>query len=213
MNSGNDMNYLEFKNKYSSLPIISTKDIIQNSENAQNLRNQMNRWQNNGLIQRLRRGLFVFNPTDRKKKVNHFYIANRIYEPSYISLESALSYYDIIPERVINITSVCNQKTMKFNNDFGCFSYQHIKPSTFRGFRSVKFDSVFVFMAEPEKAIVDFLYLNLSKFNKNVKDVILNSYRFQNFEELSTKRLLDLSKYFECKKLNKVMQMFCELVD
>ena len=109
------------------------------------------------LIIKLKRGFYVLNENDRKVTPSRFYIANRLYGPSYISMESALSFYGFIPEQVSALTSVTTKKTLRIRNDSGDFLYQHIKPETFRGFKAAKDNTGFdFFIAVPEKAIVDF---------------------------------------------------------
>lgn len=207
------MNYLEFKNHYGHLPVITINDIANDFDNLQTLRNQLSRWQKNGLVQKLKRGVFILNPSDRKTPIHPYYLGNRLYEPSYISLESALNHYGLIPERVTDITSITTRKTMKLDNDLGRFIYRHIKPSAFRGFKQVKLDSRPVYMAEPEKAVLDFFYFHLKLLSNNLTEVILDSFRFQNFEELSIPRMKDLCALFHCKKLTHTANAFCGLIE
>ena len=101
----------------------------------------------------------MFNESRDLADIN-FYIANCIYKPSYISLQTALSYYGLIPEAVANITSVATLKTALFENSVGVFSYKKIKDSFFTGFEHIKFDGEKnVLFASLEKALLDFLYL------------------------------------------------------
>ena len=95
---------------------------------------------------------------------------------------------------------------MRFQNKLGLFIFQHIKPSAFRGFQKMGDKQFPIFMAEPEKAVVDFLYLNLSRFGKNTKEVLEQSYRFQNFEELNPKKLRNFGGLFKSKKLMVVVE-------
>lgn len=207
------MQYDKFFDKYRHLGVIDTKSIsAELEENAQSFKNQLVRWTKSGYITQLRRGLYLFE-RNSYEDINHFYVANKIYEPSYISLESALSLYSIIPERVCSVTSVCTKKTKTFENKLGLFRYRHLKPSCFRGFRSVNFFGKNVFFAEPEKAVVDFLYFNLSGFDSsNVKEVMLDSYRFSELDELSADRLMELAALFSCKKLLDVVKICAGLI-
>lgn len=207
------MNYQQLRAQFKDMPLIVSRDVLQGAEDPQNLRNQLQRWEKKGLLIRLRRGLYLFNPNDRGVEIDFSYLANRLYEPSYVSLEYALNFYGLIPERVIAVTSITTRKTMRFKNAAGNFIYQHIQPQAFRGFQRLgdgKFPSL---MAEPEKAVVDFLYLNLSRFNRNLKEVFGESYRFQNFEELNRQRLQEFGRLFENKKLMKVIQVFCQIIE
>jgi len=87
------------------------------------------------------------------------FLANKIYRPSYVSLETALSYYGIIPETVYSITSVTSKPTRAFEA-FGLdFSYTRIKQAAFCGYTTKQENGLTFFLAEPEKALADFLYL------------------------------------------------------
>ena len=89
------------------------------------------------------------------------YVANRMYTPSYISLHSALSFYGMIPEEVVQLTSVTTQKTAKFENSFGTFHYQNVKTPLFFGYEIKTMQNGRGLMfATPEKALLDLLYLN-----------------------------------------------------
>lgn len=207
------MNYAQFKNKVQNLPLIVSKDMVRLEKNSQIIRNQFNRWQDKGLIIKLKRGAYLLNENDRKVNPSRNFIANQLYGPSYVSLEYALNFYDLIPERVFDITSVTTKKTMRFKNNLGVFVYQHIKPDAFRGFKKAREGSgLSFFIAEPEKAVVDFLYLNLKKFRANALDAFKSSYRFQNTEKLKKSKIMEFAKVFNNQNLKKVAQLFCEFI-
>ena len=95
-------------------------------------------------------------------------IANRLYQPSYISLESALSHYGMIPEVVYAVTSVTTKPTREFKTPTSVFSYQRIKKSVFAGYSPVTIEGSVVLLAEPEKALADYLYFaDLKKTSLN----------------------------------------------
>lgn len=97
-----------------------------------------------------------------------YFIANRLYQPSYISLEKALAYYNIIPEMVYGITSVTAKPTREFETPRATFSYQTIKPQAYRGYSAKNIESYVVLLAEPEKALADYLYfVDLKKVSLN----------------------------------------------
>lgn len=207
------MDYHKFKNTFLHLPIILSRDVELLEINRQILRNQLRRWQKRGLIIRLKKGMYILNANDRKINPSKQFLANQLYSPSYVSLEYALNFYGFIPERVLDVTSVTTKKTACFKNDFGNFIYQHIKTEAFRGFGAIKDESnLTYFMAGPEKAIVDFLYLNLNKFDLNDIDIFESSYRFQNLEDLSQRKILEMAKIFSNPKLTKVARLFCEFI-
>lgn len=95
-------------------------------------------------------------------------IANKLYQPSYISLESALSHYGIIPEVVYTVTSVTAKPTREFKTPKAVFSYQRIKKGVFTGYSPVAIEGNVVLLAEPEKALADYLYfVDLKKISLN----------------------------------------------
>ena len=81
-----------------------------------------------------------------------------MYEPSYVSLETALSHYSIIPEVSMTVTSVTVKPTRRFRNRHGLFIYRTVKPAAFSGYYIERQGGFDVFIAEPEKALVDFLH-------------------------------------------------------
>jgi len=207
------MNYQDFKTQYQNLPFLFSRDVISAADNSQMMRNQLTRWTKRGLLVSLRKGIYVLNAADRKIHPDAFTVANILYEPSYVSLESALSFYELIPEKVTIITSVTTKKTARFENEFGAFIYQRIKPAAFRGFKKIGEGHQSFFMAEPEKAAADFLYLNLSSFDRDAKDKLEESYRFQNIEQLNPVRLKELAGLFSSKKLLKVTEHLCRWIE
>ncbi len=200
------MDFLQFKRQVQNRPVILSQDLVCGAENPQIIRNQLTRWQKKGLLVSLRKGVYLLNSDERKVDIDQTAIANVLYQPSYISLEYALNFYGLIPEAVSDITSVSTRKTALFNNGLGTFRYQHIQPQAFRGFKKAGTGQNAVFMAEGEKAVVDFLYLNLKQFQDNTREVLEQSYRFQNIETLAPKRLVELALLFNNEKLNRIVK-------
>lgn len=200
------MDFLKFKRQVQNQAIIFSQDVVRGLNRPQAMRNQLTRWQKKGLLIHLRKGIYVLNPDDRKIEIDQTVIANILYQPSYISLEYALNFYGLIPEGVSDVTSVATRKTAAFHNELGTFRYQHINPEAFRGFKKMGEGQNTFFMAVAEKAIVDFLYLNLSQFHNNMREVLEQSYRFQNIETLNPKRLIELSLLFKNEKLSRAIK-------
>jgi predicted transcriptional regulator of viral defense system len=151
------MNYLQFRQNMIGLACFNVNQIVAWQPNFE--RNNLTRWVKKGLLIRLRQGLYTF--PEYKAEVDYtYYFANRIYQPSYISLHTALSFYGIIPEAVVQITSITALKTATFKNKFGEYSYNTVKDELFFGYdlkpmasgRVIKF-------ASPEKALLDLFYL------------------------------------------------------
>ncbi|HOW59403.1 MAG TPA: hypothetical protein PLO78_06745 [Candidatus Omnitrophota bacterium] len=208
------MNYNKFRAFFQHLPLIDSRLVIsQSGEAPQSVRNQLTRWAKAGLLRHLRKGYYVLNENDRKVNPGGMYLACQIYAPSYVSLETALASYDLIPERVAAVTSITTRKTMRFTNPLGTFIYQHVSPAAFRGFRLEGDAGARFFMAEPEKAVVDFIYLNLHLFQKDVKAMMMKSYRFQNAVGLKTGKLKRFGELFCSPKLMRVLDAVIELAE
>ena len=127
------------------------------------------RYTKKGLISRLKRGIYVFPDT----LPPDLYIANKLYEPSYVSLEFALSYHRVIPETVYEITSVTTKATRHFSVLSKTYSYRKLKREAFTGYYVVQRQGANFLIADAEKAFIDALYFRvlsgekpLSRFDK-----------------------------------------------
>lgn len=113
---------------------------------------------------RFKKGIYVV--TDEQPPL--FVIANRLYTPSYVSLESALSFYNMIPEVIYSVTSVTTKATREFSAGGVAFDYSHIQKDYFTGYLPIEYGGTTVLMAEPEKALTDYLYfVSLGRRNLN----------------------------------------------
>ena len=116
-------------------------------------------WQNKDLVRKLRNGLYLNNAFEVKGKADQFMIANQLYEPSYVSVHSALHYYGLIPEFSYEVTSVTTKKTSSIEDGSKRYSYRTLKPELFFGFENVPWRGRHYSVAYPEKAILDLAYL------------------------------------------------------
>jgi hypothetical protein len=171
------------------------------------LRNQLLRWKKQGWVVMLRRGLYALGPDERKVGLSRELIAASLYKPSYVSLESALSYYKMIPEKVAAITSVTARKTKTFENAAGLFVYRHLKKDAYFGFRLVRDAASFpYFLAEPEKALLDYLYLKLGRLKVGDSSYFAEDLRLQNTGILNKRKLFRYAARFNRKKLLKILE-------
>ncbi len=152
------MSFLEFKDKMFALACFSIHQVYAWKPGFD--RNNLTRWVKKGYLLRLRQGYFAF--AEYKGKSDYaLYFANRMYRPSYISLHTALAFYGLIPEAVVQITSVTSIKTASFKNDFGEYSYRNVKESLMFGYELKPMaDKRVIQFATPEKALLDLLYLH-----------------------------------------------------
>jgi len=151
------MQYLEFKNRMFALGCFNIHQVYAWKPGFD--RNNFVRWTKKGLLIRLRQGYYTF-PEYNAKPDFILYFANRIYRPSYVSLHSALAFYGMIPESVVQITSVTSLKTANFKNDFGEYNYKTLQKELMFGYDLKPMaDGQTLQLAKPEKALLDLLYL------------------------------------------------------
>ena len=131
---------------------------------------------NDDLFSKLRNGLYVLRTDMPQEEL----IANKLYAPSYVSFEYAMSRYGLIPESVYSVTSATVKITREFTVNNKAYTYSHIKKSAYRGYLLEKINGSTILIASPEKALVDYLYfvhlklkslnerLNVSKLKKKL---------------------------------------------
>lgn len=143
---------------------------------------KIHRWLDEAQLWSVKRGLYVVSPTLSKIPVSLPLVANQLYGPSYVSLEYALYYYGMIPERVAQVTSVSVKRGKHYENQLGRFSYQKLPVAYYAlGIDCVKAsDNVTFMMATPEKALCDWLVLtpNLKIYSvKSLRILLLDDLR------------------------------------
>jgi hypothetical protein len=144
-----------------------------------------------GMLLTLRRGLYMVSPKISDTQPSPWIIANHLYGPSYVSLQSALAFYGMIPERSYETSSVALKVARSYQNDMGRFSYQRVPlPYYSFGLKSISLGSTqSALMASPEKAICDLIvltpYVNL-RSKKNTLTYLLDDLRM---DEDSLKKL------------------------
>jgi len=151
------------KNK---LYVFSLNDVLTIFPDAKKdcIKKCLYRWKKGQLIRSIKKGMYeLIYP--KEFFVSDLYLANKIYFPSYVSLETALSNYSIIPEVAMAVTSITTKPTRIFKNEHGLFKYRSIKLNAFCGYFIEKHRGFDVLMAEPEKALVDYVYFKI-KDNK-----------------------------------------------
>ncbi|MFA5097275.1 MAG: hypothetical protein WC490_01445 [Candidatus Margulisiibacteriota bacterium] len=166
-------------------------------QDKQIIRNQVAGWKKKGLLVQLKKGLYVFS-RDYKPFPEPGSIANLLVQPSYLSLEYALSYYGLIPDIVRVYTSVSTKKTNRFENRTGIYHYRHIKNNFFFGY--VKENGIMI--ATPEKALLDHVYLNVKSAGAMGEDFFAGNMRLQNIEGLKLSVLKKYARFFGLRKVD-----------
>jgi len=115
-----------------------------------------------GEVVRVHRGLYCLAAKDLRQKPDPLVLAQRIYGPSYISVESALSYHGWIPEAVHAVTSVSLDRSREYDTPLGHFSFTRVPQTTFYAEvqRAEKADGGSFLLAAPLKALADYVYVH-----------------------------------------------------
>ena len=152
------MRFREFESQVKHLPAFNLNDVRKFDPSF--FRQQFNTWQKIGRIKPLVGGYYIL-ADQALGEDSLFMLANILYQPSYISLESALAYHHIIPETVLGITSISSRKTRLFESEWGTFSYRSVKPAYMFGYQVIETSrGQKIKIATLERAILDTLYLN-----------------------------------------------------
>ncbi|MDA3803067.1 MAG: hypothetical protein PF488_04240 [Patescibacteria group bacterium] len=173
------MQFIDLKTQLKDFLIFSTLDIEKIDSEFHNQR--LSEWREKDYIKKITKEYYIFSDLEINESVL-FLIANKIYSPSYISFEMALSYYNLIPEAVYGVTSVSSKKTNHFKTDLAEFIYRSIKPELMFGYKLVEYQGHYFKIAEIEKALLDYFYINTQL--KTTNDFI--GIRF-NIEELNNR--------------------------
>lgn len=193
------MKYTDLIKKLQS-PLFSKQDL--RLLGAKVFDYQLSLWQQQGHIIKLRNGLYIL--ADVISKLSSEELAGQLYTPSYISLEKALSYYGIIPEMVYAVTCVTPKVTRRFSNKIGTFVYRHVKVSLFFGYREIKGKHASYLLAEPEKALLDYVYFNRVKLktDADIEGIRFNRHALKG--AISRKRLKKYLSVYESDKIENI---------
>ena len=114
-----------------------------------------------GFLIRLKKGLYVVPPEITGTVLNKYVVSNNIYGPSYISYQSALYHYGLIPEAVITTTAVTFKRSKSYNTPIGTFKYFHVPSNYYSiGFTIASYNDISYGIALKEKALCDLIVLN-----------------------------------------------------
>ncbi len=189
------MRYKEFK-KGMKKPVFTWEEakIVAFNTPPNTLKLQLHQWKKEGDIIALKRGVYLFSD----QEVDKIEIAKHLYSPCYLSMEHALNYYGLLPDVVFAMTMITTKPTRKFHTKFGLFVFQKIKQEAFSGFDPD------MLIAEREKALVDYLYLNVRRFVPQ-KD-FWQEMRWQNLKDVRFTKAFKFAKLFKNKKLIELLR-------
>lgn len=200
------MKFLEFREKMRDFPYFETKElkVVLGEDFTSTALYNLKNWTKNGSVFMFRRGLYSL--ADMAKETETIVFSTKLYAPSYVSMESALSFYGIIPEAVFTVTSITTRKTKQFKTPVGNFGYRKIKKEAFGGFETHQEKGISFNLAIPEKAVVDFLYLNRNILEGNREEFL--GLRFNEDFPFDAVKLTHFSEAFHNRKVFSLTQNF-----
>lgn len=180
--------------------MIKTNDMVKESLCSYSNKNtKISRELKNGNLIKIINGLYETNPN-----VEGYLLANNIYGPSYLSFDFALSYYGLIPEKVVTYTSAtCEKKKKKeYNNQFGYYTYRDVPTIVYPlGIKLIEENGYSYQIATPEKALCDKLY-TISPVRKyeELEQLLFDDLRIdeEKFCELNVDDIEIIAKSYHC---------------
>jgi len=185
-----------------------TKETLRQLEkNDYSLNFNLKYWLKKGTVIYLKKGFYLLAEKWEKelnKDLYLEYLANKLYEPSTLSLEYVMNKYSLLTEAVFGLTSITPKTTKRFTNSLGNFSYYSVSPPLFSGFEIKKFYSAPVLIARKEKAVFDYLYLRFLKKTpvnrKSIAELRIN------WENITSEEFRVIEGYAKLAKSRKVAE-------
>jgi predicted transcriptional regulator of viral defense system len=188
-------------------PVFETSLLLAGNINPNGVRLQLNRWTKNGRIHQLRRGLYAVAPPYQRVKPHPFVIANRLQRASYVSMQSALAFYDLIPDTVNVTVSITAGRPERLSNPLGIFEFRHIKLDLFKGYRMIDLSGQQALVATPEKTLLDLVYLQPDGETKEY----LQELRLQNLDRLNLDEMRKQAEAVNKPKLRRAVEVISAL--
>lgn len=199
------MRWKDIRPTLERFPLFESSLLLAGKTTPAELTRQLSRWKASGKLSQLRKGVYVL--ADAQRSLHPFQISNRLVTPSYVSLQSALAYYQLIPEYVPVVTSMTTARPGNWDTSLGRYQYHYLQPARFEGYRWLNTGANrYAFVAWPEKALLDLVYLTPSGDRLDY----LKSLRLQNLDQLSAERL---ERFAVTPKLKRAMRYILELAN
>jgi predicted transcriptional regulator of viral defense system len=189
-------------------PVFETGLLLAGEVDPVNVRRQLSRWTAAGRIYQLRRGVYALAPPYQKVTPHPFVVANALVDGSYVSLQAALAHYGMIPEYTPVVTSVTTGRTGRWETPLGAYAFRHVKGEWFHGYRRLEVDGEQrAFVATPEKALLDLVYLEPGAD----RPAYLDELRLQALDRIDEERLDRLARESGSPKLQRAAQAIAAL--
>jgi predicted transcriptional regulator of viral defense system len=167
-------------------------------------------WQDKGYIKKLINKWYVFSDISITESFL-YRISNCLHHPSYISLESAISHYHLIPEAVFSHQAISTRKTISYKTPLGTFNYRTLKPAFYFGYEIQLQEGFPILIAEMEKALLDYLYLNANM--KTAEDLLGLRLNIQELQSsLNWEKLYKYAAIFNSASLNKRIKLLKKII-
>jgi hypothetical protein len=190
--------------EFAGRPLFHSSMLNIFSENPLHVQVQLARWVKAGKLSKIRREWYLIEKPFRSKEVPIPVIATTVVHPSYLSLEWALQYYEMIPEYVPNPTCVTTDRAVQFIAQSRLFIYYHIQSSLFTGYSHAEWEGQKILIAHPEKALLDKLYIFLRKNKFSIE--WLQELRLQNLDRFKIDRFKSTSKKINLKGFQRAIE-------
>ncbi len=205
------MYWMDFLKRFAGRPLFHASMLSIFYDSPQLRQVQLTRWTKAGKLDQVRRGWYLIRPPWRSREVSRPYIANQVVHPSYLSLEWALQYYDMIPEYVPNPTLITTERAIRLQAVNSLFIYHHVKPAIFSGYIQVELEGLKLNIAYPEKALFDKIYIFLQDQSFSVE--WLESLRLQNLEDFDFERFQSYLEHVKKKNIKKSLEASLEYLE
>lgn len=189
-------------------PVFETSLLLAGNIDPKNVRVQLTRWVNSGRLYQLRRGLYSIAPPYQKVRPHPFLVANRLQRASYVSLQSALAFYGLIPETVNITVSVTAGRPERLATPLGVFEFRHIKSKLLYGYQMTDLGGQNALVATPTKALLDLVYLQPGGESARY----LNELRLQNLDHLDLDVLKRQTEVFDSPKMRAAAKVIASLI-
>jgi predicted transcriptional regulator of viral defense system len=202
------MEFNALLNLIGDAPAFESSFLMAGNVRPENVRLQLTRWTKAGKLYQLRRGLYSIAPPYQKTKPHPFIIANLMQQASYVSAQSALAYYGLIPDTVHATVSVTAGRPERRETPLGIFEFRHMRPEYLHDYRMVNMSGKEqALVATPEKALLDLIYLQPGGDSPDY----LTELRLQNLELLNLNELHRQAELFHSTKLRRAVGIIARL--
>lgn len=204
------MNFSQLVDIVCDEPVFETGLLLAGVEDVPALQRQLSGWVRAGRLVRVRKGLYALARPHRKSDPDPFVVSNRLVTPSYVSLESALNFHEIIPDVAQGVTAVTTGRVVEYETPLGRYIFHHVLHERFWGaeLRSVARGQE-ALVASSEKALIDLLYLTPGSDDR----AYIEELRLQNGSRIDRNVMGEMVERFGSKKVERAVRLALEYLD